>query len=274
MIIDQNTQLYGVVGNPIGHSLSPAMHNAAFSETGLNAVYLAFETRDLKACLKGMKGLGIKGMSVTIPYKSNVIPLLDELDDLAGRIGAINTIVNKGGRLIGYNTDAVGALKALEEKTELSGKSCIMIGAGGAAMAIGYILKEKGIELTVANRSIDRGESLCKALGCRFIGLEGLDSEKADILINTTPVGMAPEKELCLVPEHALKDGMVVMDIVYNPIETRLLAMARSRGCLTVSGLAMFIHQGAEQFRMWTGIEPPIKAMTGAVEKALCISKI
>lgn len=269
MIIDQHTQLYGVVGNPIGHSLSPAMQNAAFSQTGINAVYLAFETRNLKACLKGMKGLGIKGMSVTTPYKSDVIPLLDELDDLAGRIGAVNTIVNKGGRLSGYNTDSVGALKALEEKTELSGKSCIMIGAGGAAMAIGYILREKGVELTVANRSIERGESLCKALGCRFINLEGLGRETADILINTTCVGMSPDNESCLVPEQALKDGMVVMDIVYNPLETRLLAMARARGCLTVSGLAMFVYQGAEQFRLWTGLEPPIKAMTGAVEKVL-----
>ena len=269
MIVDQHTQLYGVVGNPIGHSLSPAMHNAAFSYTGVNAVYLAFETRDIKACLKGMKGLGIKGMSVTIPYKSDVIPLLDEIDDLAGRIGAVNSIVNRDGRLVGYNTDAVGALKALEEKTELPGKSCIMIGAGGAARAIGYILREKGVELTVANRSIERGESLCKALGCRLINLEGLVGETADILINTTPIGMAPGTELCPVPEQVLKGGMVVMDIVYNPLETRLLAMARSRGCLTVSGLVMFIYQGAEQFRIWTGLEPPIKAMTEAVEKVL-----
>jgi shikimate dehydrogenase len=269
MIVDQYTQLYGVVGNPIGQSISPAIHNAAFSHTGINAVYMAFETRDIKACIKGMKGLGMKGMSVTIPYKSEVIPLLDELDDLSGKIGAVNTIENKGGRLKGYNTDAVGALKALKEKTELSGKSCIIIGAGGAARAIGYILREKGVALTIANRSIERAESLCKALDCRFINLEGLAREKADILINATPVGMTPEKELCLVPEETIKDGMVVMDIVYNPIETKLLAMARLRGCLTVSGLAMFIYQGAEQFRLWTGLEPPIEVMTAAAEKAL-----
>jgi shikimate dehydrogenase len=267
MIVDQHTGLYGVIGNPISHSLSPIMHNAAFSQKGINAVFMAFETRDPDACIKGMKGLGIKGMAVTIPYKADVIPLLDEVDDLAGRIGAANTIINRNGRLVGYNTDGIGALKALEERTELSGKSCIMIGAGGAARAIGYVLMENGIELTVANRSVERGKSLCRALGCRFINLGGLLREKADILINTTPVGMAPAYGACLVPEQALRDGMVVMDIVYNPLETRLIAMAGSRGCITINGLAMFVHQGAEQFRLWTGIEPPIKAMTEAVER-------
>jgi shikimate dehydrogenase len=200
-----------------------------------------------------------------------VIPLLDEVDDLAGRIGAANTIINRDGRLIGYNTDGIGALKALKEGTELSGKSCIIIGAGGAARAIAYVLMEKGIELTVANRSVERGKTLCRALGCRFIDLEGLLREKTDILINTTPVGMAPGYGLCLVPEQALRDGMVVMDIVYNPLETRLIAMARSRGCITINGLAMFVYQGAEQFRLWTGLEPPIKEMTEAVKKALSI---
>lgn len=269
MIINQHTELYGVAGNPIGHSLSPAMHNAAFSATGINAVYLAFETRDIKACLEGMKGLGIKGMSITIPYKSDVIPLLDKVDDLAVEIGAVNTVVNEGGLLIGLNTDAIGALRALEDKTELSGRRCVMIGAGGAARAIGYILKEKGVELTVANRSIERGRSLSKSLDCRFIDLEKLGKETANILINTTSVGMTPRKDLCIVPEQILKKGMVVMDIVYNPPETKLLAMAKSRGCLTISGLSMFIHQGGEQFRIWTGIEPPIEVMTEAVEKAL-----
>ena len=273
MIIDQHTELYGIIGNPIGHSLSPIMHNAAFSQKGINAVFMAFETRDLDACIKGIKGLGIKGMAVTIPYKADVIPLLDEVDDLAGRIGAVNTIVNRGSRLVGYNTDGIGALKALEERTELSGKSCIMIGAGGAARAIAYVLREKEIELTVANRSIERGKSLCRDLGCRFMNLEGLVREKADILINTTPVGMAPGYGSCLVPEQALRDGMVVMDIVYNPLETRLITMARSRGCITINGLAMFVYQGAEQFRLWTGLEPPIKAMTKAVKKALSIER-
>lgn len=269
MIIDQHTTLYGVMGYPIGHSLSPTMHNAAFSAKGLNAVYLAFETRDLEGCLKGMKALGIKGMSVTIPHKSQVIPLLDDVDDLARRIGAANTIVNDGGRLVGYNTDAVGALKALEEKMGLSGKTCLIIGAGGAARAIGFILKENGVGVMVANRSVERGQELALSLDCPFIPLDELENTTTDLLINTTPVGMAPQKDQCLVPEQILKKGMVVMDIIYNPLETRLIAMARDRDCLTINGLDMFIHQGAEQFRLWTGLEAPITDMARSVEQAL-----
>jgi len=269
MIIDQDTQLYGVVGNPIGHSLSPAVHNAAFLAEGLNAVYLAFETEDIQACLKGMKGLGIRGMSITIPYKSEVMPFLDEVHDEAAAIGAVNTIVNRDGRLTGYNTDALGALRALEENTEMPGKRCIMIGAGGAARAIGYILKKKGVELTIANRSVERGISLCKSLDCGFVNMEEVVNERGDILINTTPVGMTPNAESCPVPEKVLRRGMVVMDIIYNPLETRLLAMARGRGCVVVNGLAMFVYQGAEQFRLWTGREAPVKIMFEAAREAL-----
>ena len=269
MIINQQTGLYGVTGFPLGHSLSPVMQNAAFSASGQNAVYLAFETRDIEGCLKGMRALGIKGMSVTIPHKSAVIPLLDEVDGLAKKIGAVNTIVNDGDRLVGYNTDAVGALKALEEKTELSGKTCLIIGAGGAARAIGFILREKGVEVEVANRSLDRGRALALSLDCRFITLDEMENTTADILVHTTPVGMSPRKGRCLVPENTLKKGMVVMDIVYNPLETKLLAMAGSRGCLTINGLGMFIRQGAEQFRLWTGLEAPVEIMYSAVKEAL-----
>ncbi len=269
MILDQHTELYGVVGYPLGHSLSPIMHNTAFSASGLNAAYLAFETRDIDGCLKGMKALGIRGISVTLPHKSAVIPLLDEVDDLAKRIGAVNTIVNDDGRLIGYNTDAIGALKALEEKIELSGKTCLIIGAGGAARAIGFILRENGVDLKVANRSTERGKSLVLSLSCPFIPLDELEKATADLLIHTTPVGMSPRKDRCLVPEHILKKGMVVMDIIYNPFETKLLAIARARGCTIINGLGMFIQQGAEQFRLWTGLEAPINAMARAVKEAL-----
>jgi shikimate dehydrogenase len=263
-MIDQQTHLYGVVGKPIGHSLSPAMHNAAFSEKGVNAVYLAFETSDIGDVIKGMKALGIKGLSVTIPYKADVIPLLDEVDDMALKIGAVNTIVNQDGILKGYNTDAVGALKALEEKTKISGKRCLIIGAGGAARAIGYILKDKGLDVIVANRSLERGEALCRDMGCEFIPLSGLEYQTADILINTTPVGMVPETELLPVPEKVLNGGMVVMDIIYNPLETRLIKIAKSMGCVSINGLSMFIHQGAEQFRLWTGLDAPISVMIEA----------
>ncbi|UCB47665.1 MAG: shikimate dehydrogenase [Deltaproteobacteria bacterium] len=269
MTIDQHTALYGVVGYPIGHSLSPTMHNTGFSTMGLNAIYLAFQTKDIEGCVQGMRALNIRGMSVTLPHKSSVIPLLDEVEDMAERIGAVNTVVNEDGRLIGYNTDAVGALRALNERMELSGKRCLMIGAGGAARAIGFMLIEKGVELKVVNRSVERGKALAHSLACPFIRLSELQEQIADLLIQTTPLGMNPEKEECLVPEQILRKDMVVMDIIYNPLETALLSMARARGCVTINGLSMFIHQGAEQFRLWTGLEPPISAMTHAVEEAL-----
>jgi shikimate dehydrogenase len=269
MIIDQHTDIYGVVGFPLSQTLSPIMQNTAFEVTEINAIYLAFETRDIEGCVKGMRSLGIKGMSVTLPYKSLVIPLLDQVDSLAKKIGAVNTIVNKDGHLVGYNTDAIGALKALEEKIELSGKTCLIIGAGGAARAIGFILKDNGVKVKIANRSPERGKELALSLACPFIFLDELGKSTADLLIHTTPVGMTPHEYQCVVPEHILKKGMVVMDIIYNPIKTRLLTMARVRGCLTINGLGMFIHQGAEQFRLWTGIDPPISAMKRSVKELL-----
>jgi len=269
MTIDQHTDIYGVIGYPLGHSLSPTMHNAAFSAKGLNAAYLAFESESVEDALQGMRALGIKGMSVTIPHKSSVIPLLDQVDDLAERIGAVNTIVNEQGRLVGYNTDALGALKALEEKTEVFGKTCLILGAGGAARAIGYILKEHGVDLNLANRSHGRGEELADSLECAFIPLERVTDVQVDLLIQTTSVGMYPHDKESIVSSDALNPGMVVMDIVYNPIETKLLSIAKGRGCVTVNGLGMFIRQGAEQFRLWTGLEAPLKAMSSAVEREL-----
>lgn len=267
--INQHTELYGVVGNPIGHSLSPIIHNAAFKEKGLNALYLAFESEDIEGCIKGMRALPIKGMSVTIPYKTDVIPLLDEVDQLAEAIGAVNTVVNNNCRLIGYNTDAMGAFSALEEVVNVEGKSCIIIGAGGAARAIGYILKKNNVEIIIANRSKERGLELSYELNSQFISLDEVDNKPADILINTTPLGMSPHTDLCPVPEQVLKKGMVVMDIVYNPIKTKLLSMAEGNGCVTINGLSMFVNQAAEQFRLWTGQEAPVEVMKEAAEKAL-----
>jgi len=266
---DQHTALYGVIGNPVRHSLSPVLHNTAFSATGLNAVYLAFEAEEIEGCIKGIKALGIKGASVTIPLKTAVIPYLNKIDPLARRIGAVNTIVNENGRLKGYNTDALGALKALEEEIRLPCKTCLIIGAGGAARAIGSLLREKRVSVTVANRSSGRGEELARSLGCPYIPFENIGEMRADILINTTPVGMYPQVDQCPVPEHILDQGMVIMDIIYNPLETRLLRIAKARACTAVSGVEMFIHQGAEQFRLWTGIDPPLEVMSHAVKEAL-----
>jgi shikimate dehydrogenase len=216
-----------------------------------------------------MKALPIKGMSVTIPYKTDIIPFLDEIDQLAEMIGAVNTVVNSNGRLIGYNTDAMGAFNALEEVVATEGKNCIIIGAGGAARAIGYILKKNNVDIIIANRSKKRGLELSRALNCRFISLNEVNSKSVDILINTTPLGMFPKIDLCPVSEKALKKGIVVMDIIYNPLRTRLLLMAEEKGCVTINGLGMFIHQAAEQFRLWTGQEAPVEVMKETVKRIL-----
>ena len=269
MIIDQHTALYGVIGNPVRHSLSPILHNAAFSATSLNAVYLAFETGDIEECIKGIRALGIKGASITIPFKTTVMPFLDEIDPLAKRIGAVNTIVNDSGRLKGYNTDALGALKALEENVKLPGMTCLIIGAGGAARAIGFMLKEQDVAVSIVNRSRKRGEALAASLGCPFVPLDEISGIKGGLLVQTTSVGMYPDIDQCPVPENILENGMVVMDIVYLPAETRLLNLARDRGCVIISGVDMFINQGAEQFRLWTDLDPPFASMRHALKEAL-----
>jgi shikimate dehydrogenase len=264
MRLDAHTVLYGVLGSPVRHSLSPDIQNAAFEAAGLNGVYLAFETKDLPGSLAGAKALSIAGLSVTLPFKSAVIPLLDHLDPLAERIGAVNTIKNERGKLIGFNTDGAGALKALEAVTDLSGKRCLLMGAGGAARAIGYVLSRRGVEIVVANRSVDRGRSLAAFLGSRFVPQAEAYRIEADLLVQTTSVGMFPVMDQVPVSSEALREGMVVMDVIYNPLKTKLLQLAQERGCLTVSGLEMFIYQGAEQFRLWTGLEPPVEIMRAA----------
>jgi shikimate dehydrogenase len=269
--IDQYTELYGIIGNPVRHSLSPAMHNAAFRDKGINAVYLAFEPADPGDCIRGVRSMGVRGLSVTIPFKTDILPLLDEVDDLAMRIGAVNTVVNNGGRLKGYNTDAPGALRALEEKTELPGRKVAIIGAGGAARAIGFILRQRGLEIIIANRSVDRGTDLSRSLGCGFIPLDKLADAHADILVNTTPVGMSSHVDGSPVQEKTFREGMVVMDIIYNPAKTLFLSMAEARGCRIINGLPMFIYQGSEQFRLWTGLDAPIDVMTDVVKKELSI---
>ena len=265
----QPAKIYGVLGNPIGHSLSPVMHNAAFEAAGVSALYVAFESSDLKGSIAGMRALGIRGMSITIPFKTSVIPYLDELDPLAEKIGAVNTLVNTNGRLKGYNTDGLGAMKALQERIDLAGKRCVLVGAGGAARGIGFMARENGMELVVANRSMDRGLALAGFLDCPFIPLGRIGETVTDVLIQSTPVGMFPHVDASLVQDDVFRKEMVVMDAIYNPLETDLLKIAGAHGCVTISGLEMFIHQGAEQFRLWTGSNPPMDVMRAVVKNAL-----
>lgn len=269
-MIDARTELYGIIGNPVQHSLSPILHNGAFKRLGWNAVYLVFEVKNLEEALRGIRGLGVRGVSVTIPFKTKVVPFLDKIERLAKKIGAVNTIVNRGGKLIGYNTDCDGALEALEEKMNLRGKRVVLLGAGGAARAIGFGLKGRDCLLVVVNRSKKRGEALSKKLGCDYLPISSLIRMKAgeleaDVVINATSLGMYPRDRETPIPKKLLKEGMMVMDIVYEPLQTKLLREAKEKGCLTINGLEMLVRQGVAQFMIWTGRRPEI----GQIKKDL-----
>lgn len=202
-MIDAETQLYGVIGNPVQHSLSPIIHNGAFRRMGLNAVYLVFEVKDLREAIDGTRGLGIRGVSVTIPFKTQIIPFLDEVEAVAKKINAVNTIVNEGERLIGYNTDWRGALEALEERVDLRGKRVVLLGAGGAARAIGFALRRRDCEVIISNRTMDRGAGLAKELMCIHQPLSSIEGLKADVMINATSVGMHPYDEESPLPSES-----------------------------------------------------------------------
>ncbi len=273
-MIDTQTELYGIIGNPVHHSLSPMIHNGAFKRLGWNAVYLVFEVKNLEEALKGIRGLGVRGVSVTIPFKTEVVPFLDKVEGLARKIGAVNTIVNRRGKLIGYNTDCDGALEALEEKMNLRGKRILLLGAGGAARAIGFGLKERDCQLIVANRSKKKGEGLSKELGCDYLPISSLVRMKAgeleaDVVINATSLGMVPRERETPLPKKLLRKGMMVMDIVYEPLQTKLLREAKEKGCLTINGLEMLVRQGVAQFMIWTGRRPDLKQIRNDLYKAL-----
>ncbi len=265
--------IYAVFGDPIGHSLSPLMHNSALAQTGLDGFYHAFRVKDIGAAVRGVRGLGIRGASITIPHKVGVIEHLDKIDALAAQIGAVNTIVNRQGILWGYNSDYVGAVQALTEKTSISGKEVAIIGAGGGARAVGFGLKQQGGKVTIINRTRDRGELLAHDLNCEFEPLADLQRLPYQILINATSAGMHPDKNSIPLNTGLLEAGMVVMDMVYNPLKTRFLAQAEKIGCTTVDGLAMFVHQGAVQFELWTGKKAPVDVMRQVVLEELKVSR-
>jgi shikimate dehydrogenase len=267
--IDAKTRLFGVIGNPVAHSLSPVMHNAAFAAMDYPAVYLAFQVDDAAAAAAAVRTLNIKGLSVTIPYKIGIMAHLDTIDPLALKIGAVNTVVNRNGRLHGTNTDCHGAMAALEEKTDPRNRPAALLGAGGAARAVGFGLIEAGARVTVFNRGRERGQALADNLGVPFYPLEQFAEHPADIVINTTSVGMTPHAAATPVAAEALAPHMVVMDIVYNPLHTALLQAARAKGCATIDGVAMFVHQGMRQLSLWTRRQPPEAVMRQAVLDAL-----
>lgn len=269
MPVNGATELYGILGNPVSHSLSPAMHNAAFQHLGLNKVYVPFPAQDAAAAINGFKALGVKGASVTIPHKQAVIATLDEIDPVAARIGAVNTLVLTDARVYGCNTDWLGANTALRQLTALPGKKVVLLGAGGSARAIGFGLLEEGADLCLASRTPARGQALATALGCPWLPLEAIVGLHADILINATSVGMAPNQDQSPIARQALAHFAIVMDIVYAPLETRLLREAKEAGCQTINGLAMLLYQGVAQFELWTGRPAPVEIMRQQLLSAL-----
>ncbi len=281
-LISGKTRVCGIIGDPIEHTMSPVMHNAAFRQLGLDYVYLAFHVHqeELDKAIDGMRAMNIRGLNVTIPHKVAIIPLLDKLDPLAEKIGAINTIVNDDGMLTGYNTDATGFLQALlESGIKPEGKKVVILGAGGASRAISFILAGRGANLVILNRQLARAEDLAHWIAQVFpeetealvLSEENLSLTlaTADILINTTSVGMVPDINETPVPAELLKPSLIVFDIVYNPIQTQLLKEAESAGAKTINGLDMLVWQGALAFEEWTGRKAPLEVMKQEAMKAL-----
>jgi shikimate dehydrogenase len=280
--IDAQSRLCALIGNPVEHSLSPAIHNAAFEERNLNIRYVAFRVEDLPAAIAGVKGLNLLGLSVTIPHKVAILPQLDEVEETAQRIGSVNTVLHKDGKLIGYNSDGMGALKALEDaKIPLTGKSITILGSGGAARAIAFTLGKEAALKEMILLGIDTkecgllGEELQKVLPFPVtwgpLNLETLSRHIPDShgLIHCTPVGMSPHTEESILDRQLLRSGQFVFDIVYNPLKTRLLQEAETVGCRIVQGVEMFIHQAVFQFELWTGQAAPVDRMRQVVMESL-----
>ncbi len=283
-MISGKTQICALIGDPIEHTMSPAMHNAAFKKMGLDYIYIAFQIKpeQLPQAVAGLRALNVRGFNVTIPHKVSVIPLLDSLDPLAVRIGAVNTVVNDGGHLKGYNTDAQGFLRALAgRRIAPRDKHIVVLGAGGASRAISYVLAAEGANLTVLNRKqeLDWAEDIARLIQKDFskdVKVGELSSPllssalvKADVLVNATSVGMSPASDKSPVPAELLKRRLIVFDIVYNPIMTKLLKEAKAAGAKVISGIDMLAWQGALAFEKWTGKPAPLDLMQKEAVKML-----
>ena len=280
MNIKGSTNIVGLIGHPVEHSFSPPMHNAAFEKLGMDYAYVAFdvEPQNLKSAIDGAKSLGIRGLNVTIPHKIEVMQYLDEIDEVAGMIGAVNTIDFKD--MKGYNTDGIGAVRAIEEVTSIKDKNVVIAGAGGASRAISfYIAKYGASRLTILNRNVEKAQKLASDVSnSGLIGDVKADSiseiasilDDADILINTTPVGMHPNvNDEPIASASDMHEDLVVFDAVYNPNETGLLKEAVKAGAEPVFGIKMLLYQGAESFRIWTGADAPVDAMEDALRKTI-----
>ncbi|MGO0122128.1 shikimate dehydrogenase [Desulfothermobacter acidiphilus] len=290
MAVDGNTKVVGIVGDPVAHSLSPRMHNAAFRALGLNFIYVPFRVRpdELSQAIEGIRALGLVGVNVTVPHKEAVLPHLDRLEEEAQFIGAVNTVLNRDGELWGINTDAPGFLDALQEAGFVPAKKRVaVLGAGGAAKAVGAALALAGAEeLLFFNRTLNRAVELAaylkagtgvraRALAWDDLPAKGIELLRAaDLVVQTTTLGMHPrEWDVPPVGPEAFRPGQLVVDLVYKPIETRFLALARVQGARTLNGLGMLLYQGARAFARWTGMEAPLEVMRAALEEVLGVAR-
>jgi shikimate dehydrogenase len=278
MEISGKTKLCCVIGDPVEHSLSPVMHNAAFKELNLDFVYVVFTVRkdELRNAIAGARSLQVHGLNVTMPHKTAIMKHLDEIDPTAKSIGAINTVLNADGKLVGYITDGVGAIKALKENSvSPEGKKLLLLGAGGAAKAIAFHVAQEVEELKILNRTAQKANDLAEALHKKFdkkVSGNTLSSETikkelgdTDILVNATSVGMHPNVNQSLVDSTWLRPDLCVMDIIYNPLETKLAKDAKSVEAKVISGIEMLVYQGAASFEIWTNHPAPVKAMKEAI---------
>ncbi len=267
--LNSRTRVYGLLGSPVAHSLSPAMHNAAFQQARMNAVYLPFEAKTPGELLQCLEPLRIAGLSVTHPHKQAILLHLDAIDPLAESIGAVNTVVVRGGgRLYGYNTDYVGVLRTLQRQVSLEGARVLLIGAGGAARACAFALATAGAFISVTARRLAASRQLARAVGGEAIPRPHIRRRRFEAIINCTPVGQAPDADASPLRAEEL-NARVVFDLVYNPHETKLLRLARRRGIRAVPGWQMLVEQGAAQFEIWTGLRAPLAVMRHAVLRGL-----
>ncbi|MDP1989897.1 MAG: shikimate dehydrogenase [Syntrophales bacterium] len=267
--MNESVITFALFGNPVAQSLSPLMHGAAFAKMKFMATYTAYQVNDAADIVRTIREKRIRGASVTIPFKEAVMAFLDEVDANASKIGAVNTIINRDGKLIGYNTDGPGLIRDLAEWSAIRGKTFVILGAGGAARAAVSALIQEGGTPVVVNRTAEKTRRLADHFGCRWGRPGEISRLEADCLINTTPLGMFPDTDRTPLRKKSLVHFPQVMDMIYNPVKTRLLEEAKAEGCAIRSGVGMFVHQGAEQIRLWTGHEPPRDVMLRVVMERL-----
>ena len=276
--IKEDTELFGVIGDPIGHSLSPLIHNAAFRELNLNKAYLPFRVppESIEEFIDDAPGMGIRGLSVTIPHKEAILKHCDKIDGAVKGIGAANTLVWKDDGIYGFNTDYKAAMNCLDERLDtasrrkpLAGHSALILGAGGAARAIAFGLVRRGADVAIASRTQTRAEKMARALGCRSIPWENRHKTKAEVVVNATPVGMHPNVNESPFEMHHFRPNAIVFDSVYNPEHTLFLKDATQRKCRVISGVEMFIGQAALQFRHFTGMDAPMEKLEETFRKAI-----